>query len=311
MRAVGSPPAWKVATAFAAVYSIWGGTYLAIRFAVETLPPFLMAATRFLVAGGVLYPWARARGAPKPERVHWRTASIVGALLLLGGNGCVVWAEQWVPSGSAALLIATEPMWIVLLSWRGRRSRAPGLPVLIGVLTGFAGVGVLVGGDLGVGGVDPLGAAILVTGSFLWATGSLYSPHGPKPRSHLLYAAMQMVAGGALLLVAGIAIGEPARLLDGDVTLRSILSLGYLILFGSLVAYLAYSWLLQVTAPVRVATYAFVNPVVAVFVGWAFAGEVIGWRTFVAAAMIVGSVGLILWRRRRRGRAGAPDSTPP
>lgn len=304
MQPVTDAPAWKVATAFAAVYLIWGSTYLAIRFAVETLPPFLMAATRFLVAGGMLYGWTRLRGDVRPTREHWRTALILGFLLLLLGNGGVVWAEQWVASGLAALLIATEPLFIVLLSWRGRRRHAPSGTVMAGIACGFVGVAFLVGrGAGGVGTVDPLGATILVLASFFWAIGSLYSPRAPKPSSQTVFAATQMLAGGALLLAAGIATGEPARLDLSRVSMLSMVSLAYLTLFGSLIAFLAYSWLLQVTAPVRVATYAFVNPVVAVLAGWAFAGEQVGWRTFVAAGLILGSVGLILWRRRHRGLA--------
>ncbi|MGD2070505.1 MAG: EamA family transporter [Gemmatimonadota bacterium] len=297
-------PAWKVASAFAAVYVIWGSTYLAIRFAIETLPPFAMAGVRFLVAGGVLYLWTRrVRGAAPPGRAEWRSAVVVGGLLLLGGNGAVVWAEQFVPSGLTALLIATVPLFMVLIDWVSGGERPTAL-VIVGVLWGLAGVGLLVSGE-GFGGGSPaalVGGLAVLGGSLAWATGSIYSRRAPLPPSPRLGTAMQMVAGGALLLGTGVARGELAGFDAGAVTLRSALALAYLVVFGSLVAFSCYIWLLRVVSPARVSTYAYVNPVVALFLGWALAGEPLGPGILLAAAVILSAVMLInvVGRVRRR-----------
>lgn len=281
--------------AFAAVYLIWGSTYLAIRFAIESIPPFLMAGVRFLVAGGVLFVFARVRGAAAPQRLHWRTAIVVGGLLLLGGNGGVVWAEQYVPSGIAALLVATVPLWITSFEWLATKRRAPNVAIG-GVLVGFAGVALLIGpGALGDGpGVSMPGAAALLLASLLWSGGSLYSRTAPQPGVQTLATAMSMIAGGILLLGASVVTGEPARFDLGTVTMKSVMALLYLIVFGALIAYTAFMWLMRVTTPARAATYAYVNPVVAVVLGWVLGGEAMNSRMIVAAAIIVGSVALTI-----------------
>ena len=286
--------------AFAAIYIIWGSTYLAIRFAIDTLPGFVMAGVRFVGAGTVLYALARRRGAPRPTHLHWRGAVIVGALMLLGGNGGVVWAEQRVPSGLAAVLIATVPLWVALLDWLWRGTR-PGGRVLAGLALGLAGIALLVGpGELaGSRGVDLLGAGVLLFASLSWAIGSIYTRSAGLPPSPLLATAMEMLAGGVLLLVADLVTGQVAELDLGSVSLRSVLALAYLIAFGSLVAFTAYVWLLRVTTPARAATYAYVNPVVAVLLGWALAGEPLTPRTLLAAGVIVGAVVLITSRPQR------------
>lgn len=285
-------PVLKVALALGAIYVIWGSTYLAMRFAIETIPPFLMASTRYLTAGALLYGWARLRGAPRPKLVHWRSAVLVGAFLLLVGNGGVAWAEQRVDSGLAALLISTEPIWIVLLVWlRSGRGR-PNPRVIAGLLLGFTGLVMLVRPS-GSGSIDPVGAAALVLASLSWAWGSLYGQRAPFPDSPLAATGMQMLSGGALLLVASTLTGEPARFALSEVSLRSVLSVGYLIAFGAIVAFTAYVWLLRVAPPVLVSTYAYVNPVVAVFLGWAFAGEPLTAGTLIAAAVILAGVALI------------------
>lgn len=291
----------RVVLAFAAVYIIWGSTYLAIRFAIDTLPGFLMAGVRFLLAGGLLYAWARSQGAARPSRIHWRSAAIVGGLMLLGGNGGVVWAEQHVPSGLTAVLIATVPLWVAVLDWLWRGSR-PTVRGLLGLALGLAGIGLLVGpGELaGSQGVDLLGAGVLVLASLSWAAGSLYSRSAPLPGSPLLATALEMLAGGALLLVLGLAAGQATELDLARVSLRSLLALGYLVVFGSLVAFTAYIWLLRATSPARAATYAYVNPVVAVVLGWALAGEPLTTRTLLAAAVIIGAVVLITVQPLRR-----------
>lgn len=305
-----SPSQLKVGAAFAAVYLIWGSTYLAIRFAIETMPPLFMAGVRYLIAGAVLYAWMRLRGTPPAARYHWVSAAIVGGLLLLGGNGGVVWAEQRVPSGLTALMITTVPLWMALLSWFRPNGLRPSRVVAVGLLVGFAGVALLVGpGELAGGShIDLLGATVLILAALSWAAGSLYSRHARFPHSALLATAMEMLAGGALLLLAGSVAGEWARLDLEAVSLKSTLAFIYLIVFGSLVGFSAYIWLLRVTTPARVSTYAYVNPVVAVFLGWALAGEPLTPRTGIAAAIIIGAV-VLLTTYGRRGSVRSKEST--
>lgn len=298
----------KVALALGAVYVIWGSTYLAILFAIETIPPFLMAGTRYLTAGALLYGWARLRGAPSPSLVHWRSAAVVGAFLLLVGNGGVVWAEQRVDSGLAALLISTEPIWIVLLVWLRSGRQRPNPRVVAGLLLGFTGLVMLVR-PTGSGSIDPLGAAALVLASLSWAWGSLYGQRAPLPSSPLVTTGIQMLAGGAFLMIASALTGEPARFVLSEVSMRSALALGYLVVFGAIVAFTAYVWLLRVAPPVLVSTYAYVNPVVAVFLGWAFAGEPLTGGTLIAAAVILAGVALI---STSQGKAAEePEKTEP
>jgi drug/metabolite transporter (DMT)-like permease len=296
----------KATTLFAlvTVYLLWGGTYLGIRLAVATIPPYLMAGSRFLVAGSVVYLVARLTGATRPEPVHWRDAGIAGALLLLGGNGLVSWAEQRVPSGIAALLVATVPLWMLLLGLAGRGRTRPGLVTLASVLLGLGGIALLVlpeGG--GAGRIDPAGVATLVVASFLWSLGSLYARRARMPASPLLAVAMQMIFGGVLLLAVSGLLGEWSRLDPARVTLRSLLGMGYLILFGSIVAYNAYIWLMKNADPTWVSTYAFVNPIVAVFAGWLIAGERLTAHALWASVLIVLSVALITVARNREALA--------
>jgi drug/metabolite transporter (DMT)-like permease len=300
------PSAPALAAGFGAVYVIWGSTYLAIRFALESLPPFLMAGVRFVVAGAVLYAWTRrARGVAPPTRTEWWGTAVVGGLLLLGGNGAVVWAEQFIPSGLAALLVATVPLWMVVLDWAGGGER-PGPGVVLGLTVGLAGVGLLVdtpGVEINDT-MELLGAGAVVLGALSWAVGSLHSRRASLPASPRLATAMQMLTGGGLLLVAGVLAGEPARFDPGAVTFRSAAALLYLVVAGSLVAFSAYIWLLRHASPARVSTYAYVNPVVALFLGWALAGEPLTPRTLLAAAVILGSVALITVRGGARRRSG-------
>jgi drug/metabolite transporter (DMT)-like permease len=295
--------------AFAAVYLIWGSTYLAIRWAIDTIPPFLMAGGRYVAAGAMLYAWSRLRGGPKPTRRNWRDAAIVGALMLMGGNGGVVWAEQTVPSGLAALLVALEPLWVVLLDWVRPGGARPRGGEIAGLVLGFGGVVLLVGSGHASGGprVNPIGALALLGATLSWASGSLYSRHADVPSSPLLSTGMNMLAGGAVLLVAGTVTGEWAAFHPAAVTLRSALALAFLVVFGAIVGFTAYLWLLRNANLATVSTYAYVNPVVAVFLGWALAGEAITPRIVAAAAVIVGSVVLITLARtsafRRAGRA--------
>ena len=293
-----APTRWQIATAFASIYVFWGSTYLGIRLAVETLPPFSMAGARALAAGALLYAWTRWRGSPRPEPIHWQTATIVGGFLLLGGNGLVSWAEQRVSSGIAALIVGSTPLWMVLLEWLWHRGPRPTVGIVSGLIVGFIGLGFLVApGKLGDGThIDLLGAGALLLAAFLWASGSLYARRARLPSSQLMAAGMEMLAGGTLLLLTGGATGEWMRFDPTRVVPHSVIAWAYLTIFGSLVGFTAYVWLLKATTAARASTYAYVNPVVAVVLGWAFAGEPITGRVLLAAAAIVLAVVIIVTR---------------
>ena len=298
------PPGSKVILAFAAVYVVWGSTYLAIRFGVETIPPFMMAGMRFAFAGLALFIWARLRGAPPPSRREWRSAGIVGLLLLFVANGGVTWAEQRVPSGLAAIFAATVPLWIVVLDWTLHGAERPRPGVIIGVVTGFAGVIMLIGPDqlLGRGGMDMAGIGVLLVASVSWAAGSLYSRKAVLPSSPLLATSMEMLTGAAALLLLSALSGEFQRFDPASVSTRSWLSVAYLGLFGSIIAFSAYVWLLRVAHASRVATYAYVNPVIAIFLGWSLAGEALTLRMLLPAAVIILAVVLIISSQSRQRR---------
>ena len=289
----------QIVAAFASIYVIWGSTYLAIRYAVETIPPFIMGGIRFLISGAMLYLWARSRGAPRPTRLHWRNAIIAGGFLLLGGNGAVVWAEQFVPSGLTALLVSILPFWLVIIEWIRPPRRRPSAAVLVGLVLGFVGIIVLVGpSDVGGhGDVSPLGALVLILGSLSWAIGSFWSRDAQLPESGLLTTGMEMVGGGVLLLVVGTLAGEFSRLDIHGISNASAFGLLYLITFGSMLGFTSYIWLLDKVSPARLGTYAYVNPIVAVLLGWAIAGERLSIRTGVAAAIVICAVALITTAR--------------
>jgi drug/metabolite transporter (DMT)-like permease len=296
-----SPSTSRLVLGFGAVYLIWGSTYLAIRIAIESLPPFTMAAARFLTAGAVLYPWARWYGkAPAPTAEHWRNTALLGALLLLAGNGGVVWAEQWVPSGLVALLVGMLPLWMVLVDWLFGSGRRPGPLLIGGLLWGLLGVALLAGsgGFSSKSMMGLIGAAGVMVGNVCWAYGSIRARRVALPSRMALSTAMQMLWGGAFLLLLGALLGELGRIDPAAVSARSLLATAYLTVFGSLIAFSAFSWLNTVVSPARVSTYAYVNPVVALFLGWALAGEPITGRTLLAAFMILSAVVLIT----RRGR---------
>ncbi|MEJ2547230.1 MAG: EamA family transporter [Gemmatimonadota bacterium] len=303
----GEEPPFRILLAFAAIYLIWGSTYLAIRFAVETLPPFLMLAARFGVAGLLLFGWLRWRGMPVPPLREWAGSAAVGGLLLVGGTGAVGWAEQWIPSGLAALIVTIVPVWMVLLDWIRPGGRKPTGPVVAGLVLGFAGVALLIGPvELGGGGrMQYLGALVVVFGTISWATGSVLGYRFPHPAAPRMAAALQMLMGGLLLLLLGSVVGEWGRLDPAGVSAKSVAALAYLVLFGSIIAFAAYVYLLKVSTPARVGSYAYVNPVVAVFLGWALADEPVTARTILAAAIIITGVVLIVSRRPPRS---LPDS---
>jgi len=286
-----------VILAFAAIYVLWGSTYLAIRYAIDTLPPFLMAATRFLIAGTILFAWAALNG----ERIRyalrqWPKALVIGGLLLLGGNGGVTWAEKYIATSLAALLVAAEPLWVVMLNWGFSRQRPNG-KVLLGVLVGLAGVALLVSDGLtsvqARSQMNIVSAIVVLFAGFCWAAGSVIANRSPIKASTSMASGMQMLAGGLLLLVVAVGVGDIKRLSFANASWLSIGAVCYLIVFGSLVAFTAYSWLLRNVTPASAATYAYVNPVVAVFLGWFLAGEPITSRMLIAAAVIIGSVVLI------------------
>lgn len=311
LRAAAQSRRIQTVAAFVAVYIIWGSTYLAIRFADATLPPFLMAGSRFLIAGAVLYAWMRLRGASRPGRVHWQSAIVVGLLLLVGGNGVVVWAERVVPSSLAALLISTVPIWMALMDWLRPGGRRPSLATFAGLALGFVGVALLIGPGTGAAvSFNPLYAGIVILASISWAAGSLYSRGAKMPPAPLVGTAMEMLAGGAVLLALGLVTGESAHLNLHAVSVKSALAFLFLIIFGSLVAYSAYVWLLRNVAPARVSTYAYVNPVVAVFLGWAFDSEQLTVRTLLAAAVIVAGVLVITTFRTHSASPAASTGSP-
>jgi drug/metabolite transporter (DMT)-like permease len=295
-----------VSAAFGVVYVVWGSTYLGIRFAVETIPPFLLGGVRFLIAGTALAVWALARGAPRPTKTNWKAAAIAGILLFPFGNGVVVWSETRIDSGMAALLVAVEPFWVGLLLWLGGGDR-PRPAVIAGLIAGFVGLVVLLGPSITsqTGSIDLFASLALVAAACAWALGSLYGRSAPLPRSAPMAAGLQMITGSIVLLIISASLGEIGRFDPATVTTRSIVSMLYLILFGSILAFSAYSWLMVTAAPARVATYAYVNPVIAVLLGWAVAGEPMSPRVGVAAAIIVGAVALIT-----AGQRGAEDRGP-
>ncbi|MFL5504257.1 MAG: EamA family transporter [Gemmatimonadaceae bacterium] len=298
-----------IIAAFASIYLVWGSTYLAIRYAVETIPPFLMGGLRFVISGALLYAWARYRGAQRPSRLHWRNAIIAGGFLLLGGNGAVVWAEQFVPSGLTALLVSILPFWLVIIEWVRPPRRRPSGAVLIGLVLGFLGIIVLVGlGELGGrGDIRPLGALVLILGSLSWAIGSFWSRDAQLPESGLLTTGMEMLGGGVLLLIVGVATGELSDFDIQRVSADSIVGLVYLITFGSLLGFTSYIWLLDKVSPARLGTYAYVNPIVAVLLGWAVAGERLSARTVVAAVIVICAVALITTARSTGGAQSTPS----
>jgi drug/metabolite transporter (DMT)-like permease len=276
------------------LYVVWGSTYLAIRFGLESIPPFLMSGLRYSLAGAILFAAAKAMGAPRIAARDLVPAFTCGALLLLCGNGGVVWAEQRISSGLAALLIATEPLFIVLLQALPPERHVPGGRALAGVALGLLGVALLLSpARLGGERVDLLGAAVVLFAAFTWALGSLFARRFTPARSPLQATALQMLAGGALLLALSAAVGEWARFSPAHVSARSWAALIYLMVFGSLLGFTVYVWLLRTASPALVSTYAFVNPVVAMFLGWLLAAEPVSLRTLLAAAVIVGAVVLM------------------
>jgi drug/metabolite transporter (DMT)-like permease len=284
---------WKIAIAFLCVYVFWGMTYLAMRVAVVDIPPHLMAGGRFLVAGLVLYAWARYRGAARPTSKQWWAAAVIGAFLLLGGNASVAWAEQRVPSGIAAVLIGVVPIWMVGMEWARGGSR-PAKRVIGGLILGVIGVGLLVSPRAGSHSeVDLLGATVLVLASASWAWGSVTSKSAPLPPSPFLATSMEMISGGIIILIVAVLAGQLHGFSLTAVSGRAAAAWLFLVVFGSLVAFTAYIWLLGMTSIAKAGTYAYVNPIVAVLLGWAILDEPITLRTVLATLVILLGVALV------------------
>ena len=292
------PPATTplVLAAFAAVYLLWGSTYLAIRVGVETVPPLILAGLRHFTVGLFLYPILRSATGVRPTAANWKSAAVTGCLLLFVGNGGVSWAEQIVPSGVTALLVTMVSLWLVVVDWFRPGGVRPVPRVLFGLVLGFVGVALLVGPSHWGGSerVDLRGVAVLVMASFAWACGSIYSKHSSMPGSALLAVAMQSFSGGVALLMAGLLGGEFHRFHFASVSWRSWVALAYLIVFGSCIGLSAYIYILQKSTSARVATYALVNPVVALILGWLFADEIISRHTVIAAVVILTAVVLVI-----------------
>lgn len=309
------PSTLSVAIALATVYVVWGSTYLAIAYVVDTLPPLLAAGARFVIAGllilGFLVAQGRRRAARggrelvAPRLVEWRTAAIVGGLLLLGGNGLVSVAEQNVPSGLAAVVIATVPIWMTLFDALLTRQR-PSAVASIGLAVGLLGVAILLLPTDGISEIDPIGVGILVVAAISWAIGSIYARHGPSPGSQLMGTGMQQLAGGGIILVAAVLVGDVARFDPAEVSTASWLGLAYLVVFGSLLGFTAFVWLLHHVPVTTASTYGYVNPVVAVALGIMFRGEQLTPRTIVAALLIIGAVVAMVTGRPRAVEDAGP-----
>jgi drug/metabolite transporter (DMT)-like permease len=289
----------KLGLAFAAIYLVWGSTYLAIRYAVETIPPLVTAGIRHTIAGGILLAFAWARGF-RPRLEHWKSAMIVGGLFFLVGHGSLHWAEQYVASGLAALLIATEPMFILVLAWLMGQQRISRISAL-GLGLGVVGVALLTGAELSVKGSSVLGILAVLIGSLSWSLGVVVSPKLKLPEDALGRTALPTLCGAAMLLLAAGVTGEFHATHGASISMKSVFGLGYLITFGSIVAFTAYTWLLQRCPPALVATHTYANPIVAVLLGWLLASEALTVRVALASVAILGAIVLI--RRGERGVA--------
>lgn len=310
-----APARWLEYAALGTIYFVWGSTYLGISLAIETMPPLIMAGTRFVIAGVLLLAWKWPRHGARPTWVHWRSALIVGTLMILGGNGGVTVAENYgVPTGFVALMIGAVPIWVTVLNWLLFGAPRPNGRMALGLAFGLSGLVLLVGPATLVSGeeaLDPVGVLLLVAAAMTWASGSLYARSASLPDQPLLATGMQMLMGGVAQFAVATFIGEWDDLTLSAISLESFIALVYLTLIGSLLAYSAYIWLLRNTAPTRAASYAYVNPVVAMVLGWAFLGEAITLRMVLAGAIIIGSVRVITSLRAQQAPAARVDDLPP
>jgi drug/metabolite transporter (DMT)-like permease len=285
----------RVLIAFASVYVLWGSTYLLIKYAIETIPPFLLGTTRFIASGAVLYALARWRGAAKPTAYELRMAAITGVLMLGFGNGGVMLAEKTVPSGVVALIVSSVPIWVVLIDWLRPKGVRPRKTMFVGLALGVAGMVILIGPKaiVGEGHIDSVGTGILLVGSVSWSIGTLMTRWSKRPGSPLVFAALQMLAAAGAMGVMSLISGDWRQFSWSGLTTLSVVSFWYLVIAGSIIGYTAYVYLLGVVSAAKAATYAYVNPIIAVVLGWLFASEPLSARTIVAAAVILGGVALI------------------
>ena len=291
----------KIFLAFSAVYVIWGSTYLAIRYAIETIPPFFMMGTRSVIAGSILYFWSRTRGAVTLQRKYLPSLFIIGVLFFLIGHGLLAWAQQRVPSGLAAVLVASEPLWIFLVESffiRDSKIKAKGIT---GLVLGFAGIVYLISATKGIdtSSADTISSIAIVLGAFSWSIGAVYSRVAKLPTSSMLSAGMELIIGGMFLILAGFLLGEAETFHIAAISLRSLLGIAYLIIFGSVITFSAYTWLLSRTSATRISTHTYVNPVIAVFLGWVIVDEAITVELLIATVIIVVSVYLVLNDQRK------------
>jgi drug/metabolite transporter (DMT)-like permease len=307
--------------AFVAIYLIWGSTYLGIRIAVETMPPFLMIGARFLVAGAIVTGFIALRRGLRVTAAQWRDNAIIGGLLCLGGTGLVSWSEEKIPSGITTLIISASPVFIVLMDWvayayfkDGQRGTKPTPIIFLGLALGITGLAVLVGPDVfaGAGGLDPWRVTGLIAATLFWGAGMMYMRYARNPLESFTASGIQMMCGSLWLLLAGIVSGEFSRLNLDAITARSFGAWCYLVVFGSLIAFSAFTWLMKHSTPARVSTYAYVNPIVAVFLGWLILQEPVSPRIFVAAAVIIAGVAIItVAKNRKRAPASSPVPAAP
>ncbi len=296
------PSGARIALALCSVYLFWGGTYLGMKYAIQTMPPFLMAGLRFIVAGWILYANMRIKGEPRPSFAEMRNAGITGILLLVLGNGVVAMAEQQVPSAIASVLIATVPLWITGITYLTDRKK-PGIGSMVGIVMGLVGVGVLVWnpGSLSDHPVNTWGIIAILFAALAWSIGSIVSRKTKLPKAPLLSTAVQMIVGGSVLLLVAAFHGDFTNFHFSQVSQSSWLAMGYLVVFGSLLGYTAYIWLFRNAEPSVATTYAYVNPIVAMLLGWLVAGEQLGANAIIAAAIIIASVIVITLFRDKSG----------
>lgn len=305
-----TPLKWRIVGAFIIICGVWGSSYLGIKFALETIPPFLLSSVRFMFAGLVMILLARRQGVPLPTRVQWRKAFFTGFFMFALANSMLVWAQKFMPSGLAATLYATVPLWFALLGWLWLGQDRPGWRVIAGLIMGLVGVVLLIQPGESAGNAQPMGVLMIMIGAFSWTFGSLLSRKSPTSRSPVLSSGMYTLAGGFIMLVMSIVTGEWSSFDLAAVSMKSFLSMLHLIFSSSIIAFLAYMWLLTVTTPNRVATYAFINPVIAVFLGWLLGGEQLTVQELIAAVVILMAVILIVTAQARAVRLPQPVVTP-